>query len=138
MVNDTVNWGNDMGVFSGTPLNAYETGHCLTMCSALKNGITTSELHPVIAAPTNGRTIFLWGWAAATAGNSNSQSLVAGLRNTGESVNKIRVQSSLPGPQFVRLAVPVEFPDGVTLDTIKTAELGVGGNNYLTLIYTLS
>jgi len=53
-------------------------------------------------------------------------------------VNKIRVQSSLAGPQFVRLAVPVEFPDGVTLDTIKTATLGVGGNNYLTLIYTLS
>ena len=134
MVNDTVNWGNDMGVFSGTPLTAYETGHCLTMCSALGDNITTSQILSVIAAPTNGRTIFLWGWVAATAGNNNTKSLVAGLRNTGESVNKIRVQSSLAGPQFVRLAVPVEFPDGVTLETTKTA----GSNNYLTLIYTLS
>ena len=124
-------YGSPRGQTTG---NVYDFGTASTAVSALTNDvvIATTDNVVMVAAPAAGKTVRLWGWSTATAGSTNTKSLVANLRNTGETVNKIRLQGSLQGPQFVRLAVPVDFPNGITLNTVKTAS----AHNYVTLIYT--
>ena len=134
MANDTALANSSYGfIQGGIPQNAYDWQDCTALVSGLKNSVSTSESHhAIVAAPAAGKTLYLWGWAAATAGNATDSNLTGGLRNTGESVNKIHFQAGLQGPQLVRLAMPVEFPAGITLELSRSHS----SNNWLSIFYT--